>query len=289
MLAQKCGQAEAQGRVHKTFYTALRNICKLSYRDAEEVKSKCHRLAVEIAAGDRFIVVWEDDRIVRDRINLARNGRIDVFNSVAARTMYLRGAAERICILNLALDFIGGELAAVKKLQKILGAVYLPLMTAHLMHLVIVRLFDAEHGFRAHSAGNIGGFDELHSVVHRKAADGGHYLRSVYERKPLLCGKLHGRDSSPLHGLGTAHDFSLVLRFALAYHYEHDMRKGREVSACAERALFGNDGMHARVEHREERFDCGEPDAGIAPAERVAAEQHRCAHGLGWKGISHAA
>ena len=55
-------------RVDQTFNTSLRYVSQLRNCDSQEVKAQCHRLSVEVTAGDSVLIFFEDDRIICYRV-----------------------------------------------------------------------------------------------------------------------------------------------------------------------------------------------------------------------------
>ena len=141
---------------------------------------------MEIAAGNCFVVIGENNGIIRHGVNLAADGIVNVFDRIAACSVNLRSAAQCICILNLSGNGIKRKLAAFKQSEQVLCAVDLSLVAANSMNLGIIGLLDAEKCFRSHCAGDIRSLCELNGVIYRKTADGSHYLSSVNECKAFL-------------------------------------------------------------------------------------------------------
>ena len=202
---------------------------------------------MEVAAGYRVVVIGEYYRVIRNGIYFPGNCRADVFYRVAARAVYLRHAANGVCVLNLALLHGGAKAAALCQLSYVRGAVHLPPVAAQLMHLRVKRLGYAKLCLRGHCGGNIGGFCKLHRAVKRMQSRACHNLRAVYKRKALLRRKLHRGYARPRHCFRAAHAFAVIHGLALAYHNQHHVRKGRKVSARAKAALLRYYGMHMRV------------------------------------------
>ena len=204
---------------------------------------------MEIAAGNCFVVIGENNGIVRHGVNLAADGIVNVFDRIAACSVNLRGAAQCICILNLSGNGIKRKLAAFKQSEQVLCAVDLSLVAANSMNLGIIGLLDAEKCFRSHCAGDIRSLCELNGVIYRKTADGSHYLSSVNECKAFLGRKFDSGNPGSRHCFPAAHDFALVFRAAFTEHNKNHVGKGCKVSACAEGALFGNYGVNTGVQH----------------------------------------
>ena len=93
---------------------------------------------MEVAAGDSFIIIREDNRVIGNRVYLSGNGIIDIVDSVPACAVYLRSTAECICVLNLTGYGIMCKFTAVQKGKQIFSRIYLTLMAAELMDFRIV-------------------------------------------------------------------------------------------------------------------------------------------------------
>ena len=56
------------------------------------------------------------------------------------------------------------------------------------------------------------------------------------------------------------------------------MRERREIATGADRSFFGNDRMHAAIEHFAKHLDDFEADSAEAERENIGAQQHHGAH-----------
>ena len=74
---------------------------ELGDRDRERVEREGDRLAVEVPVRDELAGLDEDERVVRRRVHLDRDGRLGVGDQVAARAVHLRRTAQRVGVLHL--------------------------------------------------------------------------------------------------------------------------------------------------------------------------------------------
>ena len=88
-------------RVHHVLDPPLGDVGQLGDRDLGVVHHQRDRLAVEVAGGDHRVVVGKDQRIVGDRVDLARQHFGRVAQRVARRAVHLRHAAQRVGVLDL--------------------------------------------------------------------------------------------------------------------------------------------------------------------------------------------
>ena len=95
----------------------FRNRADLAQRHGDDVGGEGDRLGMEIAAGDRGIVIGEDDRIVGHRGRFDRQRARGILKQIERRAHHLRLAAEAVRVLHpAALDVAGQDLAAVEQL-----------------------------------------------------------------------------------------------------------------------------------------------------------------------------
>ena len=70
---------------------------------------------MEVAAGDGFVVIGENDGVVGNRIYLAGYRIIHIFYCIAACAVNLWRAAERICVLYLAGYRVMSKIASLQQ------------------------------------------------------------------------------------------------------------------------------------------------------------------------------
>ena len=68
---------------------------------SKEVEHHSHRLTMEVATTDNHILIGEDNGIVGSRINLCLDDAGNVCYGVLSSTVYLRGATERVGVLDM--------------------------------------------------------------------------------------------------------------------------------------------------------------------------------------------
>ena len=94
-------QAVAEVRVDEPLDATLRDVRQLGDRHRERVERERERLAVEVAGRDEQLVLDEHERVVGRRVQLGRDGVLDVVEQVARRSVHLRRAAQRVRVLHL--------------------------------------------------------------------------------------------------------------------------------------------------------------------------------------------
>ena len=251
--SQESGQPRKL-RVDQALKPALRDVGQLGDGHARHVHGNGDGLAVEVAARNGLVVIGENERIVGDSVNLAREHVPAVAQRVAAGAVDLRHAADGIGVLHLVRIGVVRQIAALEQRQQVGGSVHLPLVAAQGVHLGVKGLFNAERRLGRQRADNVGCLAQVHGVINDHAADCRHDLRAVDEGQPFLGRQLNDGNAGLFHGLGARHDLTLVLGVAFAQHDEHHVRQRSQVAAGAQRALFRDDGVHAGVEHVEQRF-----------------------------------
>ena len=99
---QERRQALRQRRVDEPLDPSLRDRGELGDREREHVEPERERLTVEVPVRDDEPLVDEDERVVGRRVQLDGDRRLDVVDQVAAGTVHLRRAAERVGVLDAA-------------------------------------------------------------------------------------------------------------------------------------------------------------------------------------------
>ena len=116
-------------------------------------------------------------------------------------------------------------------------------------------------GLEGHRGGNIGNHRKAPGIIDRKNTHRGHCLGPVVQRQSFFCFKHHRSDTRRPHRLHTGHTFATVERLPLPDQDRGCVRQGCKVATGPDRTLFGNDRMHATVQHVQQPFDGGHPDA----------------------------
>ena len=80
----------------------------------------------------------------------------------------------------------------------------------------------------------------------RQRAHRRHALGPVQEREPFFCFELNWLDLGQPQRVGARHSFAAIKRFTFADDRERQMGQRSEVTACAERSFFGDDGMNSQ-------------------------------------------
>ncbi len=103
VFCQERRQAFRQGRIYQPFYPSLRHVGKFRYGYLEKVKSKRHRLAVEISSAYDLILIGKYDRIICHCVYFSGYHLISISYGVSGGAVYLRRASQRIRVLYLML------------------------------------------------------------------------------------------------------------------------------------------------------------------------------------------
>ena len=113
-------------RVEQQVEPPLGNRGQFGDGNLQEVEHDRNRLAVKIAAGDEVAILWEDQRVVGNRVGFDLGDAPHVSDRVAHRPVDDRHAAERVRILNaLALDVRMDDLRIGQQQAKISGDAFL--------------------------------------------------------------------------------------------------------------------------------------------------------------------
>ena len=107
----------------------------------------------------------------------------------------------------------------------------------------------AAQRFERHGAGEVGEPGDALGAAEGERADRGHGLRAVEEGEAFLGFEANGIDSGAAEGVAAVEAFAAVDGFAFADDAEREVRERREIAAGADRALLGDDGVDAVVEH----------------------------------------
>ena len=111
-------------------------------------------------------------------------------------------------------------------------------------------------GVDREGGGDVGGARQPPRVDKGQRQDRRGRLRPVDECEPFFGPSATGCKPARAQRLGARDAAEGRQRFAFADQDERKMRQRREVSAGADRAAARHDGMHVRVEQREQRVDC---------------------------------
>ena len=141
----------------------------------------------------------------------------------------------------------------------------------------------------AHGADQICRIEKPFAVDHGEAADGGHELRAVEERKALFGFEREGREPRGLQSRpGRLAPAVQPEQLALAHHREHEVRGRGEVAGGAQRAARRHPRHEVGVEHRRHELSDRDAHAGVAARHRVEADRHAGAHDLARERHAHA-
>jgi hypothetical protein len=140
----------------------------------------------------------------------------------------------------------------------------------------------AEESFQRHGAGNVGESGEASGAPEGESADGGESLRAIEECEAFLTFEANGIDGGAAESLAAVEPLAAVDGFAFANDAQGEMGERGEISAGADRAFLGDDGMDTAVEHESEGLGDAGADATVSEREGVGAEGHHDA-GFGFR------
>ena len=120
-------------------------------------------------------------------------------------------------------------------------------------------------------------------VIDRKRRERGDG-RGAGEQDKAFFGRKHdGLESRALERLCAVKRFALIGGLALADHHHADVALERQI---ADRAVAGDDGADARVEHVADQRERFKTDARVAGAEVAEHDEHHCARALPGDGLA---
>ena len=196
---------------------------------------------MEVSVRQQHVVVDEHERVVGGRVQLHRDRRLGVRQEVARCAVHLGRATERVRVLNLVAPAMGlDDRRALEELENVCGRRCLPGQRSRCMDLREEARPRALQRLDCQGARNVGGLRQTPGPRQTERTEGGHELRPVDEREPLL--RLEGDRLEPYLGecCGAAHSLAVDPRFALADEREGEVRQGREVAARADRSPARN-------------------------------------------------
>ena len=286
---QYVGIAGFIGEAHNA---ALRDVAQFSHRHAQIIQGDSQGFAVKITAGEdgdlfRFIID-EDERVIGNGVQFDLKNPTRVSNGIAHCAVNLRDATQGIGVLHVARIVMAGEVAANKELAQVFGAIELARVGPQLVDAVIEGQSRAVQGFQTEYAGDIGHATEQAGAMYFQRSHRAHNRRAVGQRQPFFGGQHHRTQVGAAQSSVAGQNLALIFGFALPQHHQAHMRQRSQITAGAQRAFLGNDGMHARVEHIQQKLQGLRPDAGMSPRQRVGANEHDGAGGGNVEGIAHA-
>ena len=133
-------------------------------------------------------------------------------------------------------------------------------------------------GIDGHRRGEVGGFQQFIESMQREHAGGQHLRGAVVQRQAFLVRQRHRLQTRALERSRTGHALAGEERFATTEQHDRQVRQRREVARRADRAQLRDDRHDARVEHRRQRLQRLDADAGVAAQQRVDADAQHGAH-----------
>ena len=141
---------------------------------------------MEVAAGEDVSVVREDQRVIRNSVDLRFDDLSGVVIRHAARTVDLRQTAQRVGVLNTDRALMYSELAAGKDLAEVGCCVDLSAVGTNFLDSRVIRIDDALKRIDGQHRGDVGGLDRHTCIVDGKAGNAGHRAGAVDESEALL-------------------------------------------------------------------------------------------------------
>ena len=114
--------------------------------------------------------------------------------------------------------------------------------------------------------------------LQREAADRDRHLHSVDEREPFLRSQSRRPDPRAPQRLRRGPLPAPHPHAALAHQAERQMRERSEIARRPDRTLRRNDRQDVGREHRDERLDGRDANAGVPARQRVGAQRHHRPH-----------
>ena len=235
-------------------------------------------LAMEVAAGDDLAGIGEDDRVVRDRADLDRQDLRGVRQRVAEGSVYLRGAPERVGILDQVPTFAmrGHDLAICQQPPEIRRRCRLPGMGTETLEALVEGAIGAKDGLDGHRGSDIRRLGQQLRPMGRKGTQRQHPLCAVYERDPLLRLQRQWFQPGAAESNCCSHRNALEGDPALTDQWQGQVRERREVAGGSKRALLGHDGEDLAVQELDQPLRYQRPDPGMPECQDVGSEQeHR--------------
>ena len=249
--AEKGGQSLGALRVEHTVYSALGDRTHLGGGDGEEVEDEGERLPVEVThALDPAI--RQHDGVVRNGVELAGRDPRCVLHGVPRRAVDLRGAAQRVGVLDqMGRVAVGRDDGATGEHPRdVAGARELAPMRTQRVKVLAEDPVGAEEGLDGHRRRHVRGLQEYFQVLQRQEQHRKHAVGAVDEGEPLFRGEFDRFEARASRGpRGPA----LVCHFGasgLHRKAEADVGEGGEVAARAHGAVFGDGRDEASVQER---------------------------------------
>ena len=110
---------------------------------------------MEVTARNTGPVLFEDERIVRDRVDLNVHSALHIFHRVLRSTVNLRAAAERVCVLHANLTLAGRVLRVCEQTAQVLCSLTLTLVRANRMDSVLECIHDTVLRLKAERIRNV--------------------------------------------------------------------------------------------------------------------------------------
>ena len=269
-------------RVDEPLDPPLGDVRELGDRHRERVEPERERLAVEVAVRDDQPLVDEHERVVGRGVELDRDRRLDVVEQIAARTVHLRRAAQRVGVLHLVAPAMRlDDRRPLEQAEHVRGRVELPAQAAAPAWIAGWKLVcdpcsassESAHARSAVRASRLARTSASAAIAAMNCvpliSESPSFAASRIGSSPAARERVRAREERPVEP-----------RLPLADERQRQMRERCEIAAGADRAARGHAREHAAVEAFDQELDRLDSRARVALGERVRAEQHRRAHDL---------
>ncbi len=238
---------------------------------------------MEIATGQSFIGIGENQRIVGDAIGLCfqRCGRLTQDIERSAHHLWL--AAQAIGVLHtlVAFQMRSADGGIAHQFAQGMGGVDLALMTAQGMDARIKRRVGALGGFGGERAGDQRGLQQYLSLEQPGQGIGGGELRAVEQGQPLFRTGCQGLKTGFFQRPQGWHPGAIDFNLADAKHTGGHVRQRCQIARGADRSLTWNDWDQIVIQQSLHQFERLWPDARSPLRQRGQLErQHQPHHGL---------
>ena len=227
----------------------------------------------------------EDERVVRDREQLALQRAAHVGQRVRHGAQHLRRAAQRVGVLHAAAVGVAGhDRAALEQLAQAGRDARLSRLRPHGVQARVEGRRRALEGLERQRRGDGRGREHALGVAERERARAGHEVRAVDQRQALLGLERDRLEPGLAQRLGAGQPAAADLGLALADQHERRMGERRQVARGADGAAARHDRRHAAREQLAHELHQLDAHARVAAREAGGQQQQHGAHDLASSG-----
>ncbi len=241
---------------------------------------------MEIATGQGFVGLGEDQRIVRDAVGLGLQHAGGLAQDVERGPHHLGLAAQAIGILDpvIAQKVRGADGRPVHQVAQGVRRFDLTGMAAQSMDAMVERRVRALGGLGRKRAGDQGRLEDDFSLEHTGQGIGRRKLRAVEQGQAFLGTQYQRLQARPFQRFGGRQTAGKGVDLAMADHRRGHVGQGCQIARRADRALGRDDGYQAAVQHVFQHAHGFGLDPGIAVAEAGQLQRHHQAGDGTWHG-----